>query len=322
MPSQKIQLYAEHPTYSRPLPSNFSAKSDIAKALFGLRLTLEEERRSNFLKRFMTCQVPMQGDNVKHSTTINLGNKNHEDFAQLKVSRCGRYNCGTPSKFVTLQASEADRIVLFERLVNWLIMVKAKASLLERIKKMADKIMGVECRSVIGNIEKALASRPKPDTTPRKRRSPQSSPPSTPTSRVRDDRMIHSSPAKTSKRRLDIDVDSNETPSSKRVAVANHSDDEVIFVGPVIAFPSKGKGKAVDKQDDADLILIETPVSRIRKEKSGVNFTKDAIWISSDEESSSMAKLPVTRPVSQRGIKTLPRPFPVRLNSPSPFAIP
>lgn len=83
----KKELYTHNPTYSRPLPLNFTSKaSDMAKGLFGLCLSLEEEKGSTELTRFMRCQVPLQGDNVQHPTSICMGERNPEDFGRITVA--------------------------------------------------------------------------------------------------------------------------------------------------------------------------------------------------------------------------------------------
>lgn len=85
--AKKEDLYTNNPTYSRPLPKNFSSKaSDMAKALFGLRLTLEEKKGSTELVKFMNCQVHLQGDNVRHATAVCMGQANPEQFAQITVT--------------------------------------------------------------------------------------------------------------------------------------------------------------------------------------------------------------------------------------------
>lgn len=84
---KKEELYTNNPTYPHPLPPNFTSKaSDMAKGLFGLRLALEEEKGSTKLASFMKCQVPLQGDNVRHATSICMGVRKPEDFGQVTVT--------------------------------------------------------------------------------------------------------------------------------------------------------------------------------------------------------------------------------------------
>lgn len=84
---KKEELYSKNPTYSHPLPPNFASNaSDVAKGLFGLRLSLEEEKGSTELVQFMRCQIPLQGDNIRHPTSICMGERKPEHFGEIVVT--------------------------------------------------------------------------------------------------------------------------------------------------------------------------------------------------------------------------------------------
>ncbi|KAE9387662.1 hypothetical protein BT96DRAFT_927494 [Gymnopus androsaceus JB14] len=243
------ELYANNPTYSRPLPKNLASKtSDMAKALFGLRLSLEEEKGSTELADFMKCKSALQGD-VKHATSISMGQAKPEDFAQITVVRCGQGLCGAPYKFVKLKPTSADRVVLFQQFVRWLTQCQVFGKL-ETLKKIAPVIMKhdvVECHKIFQQIEDAIGSQRTSKRRPKPRSKHRHSSPA-PANYHLDNRGTQSSPVKRKRSWDVIEISDDEPPPKNRNKVNPSDEDEVIFVDtiPIPRRSTKGKERAVE----------------------------------------------------------------------------
>ncbi|KAE9392042.1 hypothetical protein BT96DRAFT_944954 [Gymnopus androsaceus JB14] len=282
--AKKEDLYTNNPTYSRPLPKNFSSKaSDMAKALFGLRLTLEEKKGSTELVKFMNCQVHLQGDNVRHATAVCMGQANPEQFAQITVTRCGQSSCGVPYKFVTLNATSADRIILFQQFVDWLTRCKAFKKL-EALKKIAphiakDKV--VDCRRILRQIEDVIDSQRRLKSRSKHH---QSSP--APASYPRDNREIKSSPVKRKRSWSLIEITDDEHPPKKCSIVHLSDEDEVVLVDttPGPRRSKKGKERAVEPDGKVIIIGDEVIVADADPTVPSSPRISGVVYISSDDE--------------------------------------
>ncbi|KIK52393.1 hypothetical protein GYMLUDRAFT_100703 [Collybiopsis luxurians FD-317 M1] len=338
-PSQKPHAYDAFPTYSKKLPWNFRNRaSDNAKALFGLRLTLEETRSSTAIADVMKCRI--QG-HVLHPTSINLGTKKPEDFAMIHVVGCGWGTCG--QKFFNLPTDPADRISLFNQYVEWKMRAQPRGvGGLKRLKEMAPKILnGEECRiteELLTNAIRNCAGQA------RLRRNPNSSPVRPNPSR--DPRITRSSPdILPRKRKHDNDSSDNDSGdnaglSSKQPAFRSTetaevvgpdnssphlSDSEVEFVDPVPIRSSrrdiqndgfKARQSAAFQSSrgsiqNAGLSTRQSTVSKLHSTNENTQSRYRAVVVISSDEEERLPDIHAAGTI-KNAQRPLPKPFPLR----------
>ncbi|KAJ3833366.1 hypothetical protein F5878DRAFT_645996 [Lentinula raphanica] len=126
MPST-APTYNENPTFADPIPQGFSG-TGYGEALVGLRLTLDQRNRTDYLKNLGKCMNPRTPDKI-HEYTVLTGAQSARRGEMGRITRnfCGTKQCrnpdriwGPPGTFQHIPVPIRDQRELAVRYAFWL----------------------------------------------------------------------------------------------------------------------------------------------------------------------------------------------------------